>query len=127
MEVIITDTVGFIRDLPGELLQAFKSTLEELDEADLLVHVIDISNPAFPQHIRVVEGLLKDLELDKIPCLKVFNKIDLIGVEEAANLARQYDAVPLSAINPETFDRFLEKAQRMITKKMFEQTDAGWR
>ncbi|MDF1577007.1 MAG: GTPase HflX [Desulfurivibrionaceae bacterium] len=118
MEVIITDTVGFIRDLPAELLQAFKSTLEELDEADLLVHVIDIANPAFPHHIRVVEDLLRELELDKIPCLKVFNKIDLVSGEETGNLARQYDAVPLSALHPETFARFFEKAQRMITKKL---------
>ncbi|MCA1764908.1 MAG: GTPase HflX [Desulfobulbaceae bacterium] len=118
MEVIITDTVGFIRNLPAELLQAFKSTLEELDEADLLVHVIDIANPAFPQHIKVVEVLLKELKLDKIPCLKVFNKIDLIKDAEAKNLARQYDAVPLSALRPETFDLFFEKAQRMIAKKL---------
>ncbi len=118
MEVIITDTVGFIRNLPAELLQAFKSTLEELDEADLLVHVIDIANPAFPQHIKVVEALLKELKLDKIPCLKVFNKIDLINDEEAKNLARQYDALPLSALKPETFDLFFEKAQRMIAKKL---------
>ncbi|MEN8135995.1 MAG: GTPase HflX [Thermodesulfobacteriota bacterium] len=118
MEVIITDTVGFIRNLPAELLQAFKSTLEELNEADVLVHVIDVSNPAFPQHIKVVDDLLNELELDNIPCLKIFNKIDLIGSEESLNLARQYGAVPLSALRPETFKKFFQKVQQMIIKKV---------
>ena len=118
MEVIITDTVGFIRDLPAELLQAFKSTLEELNEADVLIHIIDVSNPAFPRHIKVVEDLLKELELDKIPCLKVFNKIDLIDDGEAEGLARQHGAVVLSALNPETFGVFLEKVQQKILKKI---------
>lgn len=118
MEVVVTDTVGFIRNLPTELLQAFKSTLEELNEADVLVHVIDASNPAFPEQIKVVDGLLKELELDKIPCLKIFNKIDLIDRVEAKNLARQYGAIPLSAVQPETFARFYEKTQQIILKKI---------
>ena len=118
MEVIITDTVGFIRNLPAELLQAFKSTLEELNEADVLVHVVDVSNPAFPLHIKVVDDLLKELELDNIPCLKIFNKIDLIGSQESLNLARQYSAVPLSALKPETFEKFFQKVQQMIIKRI---------
>jgi GTP-binding protein HflX len=118
LEVIVTDTVGFIRDLPTELLQAFKSTLEELNEADVLVHMVDSSNPAFPEHIKVVDDLLKELELDKIPCLKIFNKIDLLDRDEAENLALQYDAVPLSANRPETFDNFFRKVQQMILKKI---------
>lgn len=118
MEVIITDTVGFIRNLPAELLQAFKSTLEELNEADVLVHVIDVSNPAFPQHIKVVEDLLNELGLDKIPCLKIFNKIDLLDSEESGNLARQYGAILLSAIDPGTFGRFFKKVRQMILKKI---------
>jgi GTP-binding protein HflX len=118
LEVIVTDTVGFIRNLPAELLQAFKSTLEELDEADVLVHVVDIGNPAFPEHIRVVEELLNELELAKIPCLKVFNKIDLLDDAEATNLARQYDAVPLSALRPATFAEFFRRVQQMVLKKI---------
>jgi GTP-binding protein HflX len=118
IEVIVTDTVGFIRDLPAELLQAFKSTLEELYEAEVLIHVIDISNPAFPQQMSVVDDLLKELELDKIPCLKVFNKIDLIDSDEARNLAHQYGALPLSAIDPGTFSGFYEKVQHIIMKKI---------
>ena len=77
-EVIITDTVGFIRQLPAELLKAFESTLEELFEADLLLHIIDIANPAWKEQVNVVEELLEKLELDKIPCLRVYNKIDQV-------------------------------------------------
>jgi len=78
MEVIITDTVGFIRNLPAELLKAFESTLEELFEADLLLHVIDISNPLWRKQVGVVEEILRKLELDRIPCVQVYNKVDLV-------------------------------------------------
>ncbi|WPD21434.1 MAG: GTPase HflX [Candidatus Electrothrix scaldis] len=78
-EVIITDTVGFIRQLPAELLKAFESTLEELFEADLLLHVIDISNHAWEDQVKVVKDLLQRLELDRIPCLRVYNKIDKLA------------------------------------------------
>jgi len=118
LEVIITDTVGFIRHLPKELLKAFKSTLEELAEADLLVHVVDVANPAFTEQVQVVEDLLNELELVNIPVLKVFNKIDLLPPEEAANLARQYDGIPISALNSATFVPFLSRAQQMILKKI---------
>ncbi len=77
-EVIITDTVGFIRHLPAELLKAFESTLEELFEADLLLHVIDISNQAWKEQVKVVDELLRKLALDTIPCLRVYNKIDQV-------------------------------------------------
>lgn len=120
MEVIITDTVGFINELPKDLLQAFKATLEELAEADLLVHVIDVSNPAHPAQVQVVESLLRELELDRIPCLKVFNKIDLLG-DDLRELSyrengRELDGVAISALDRETFAPLLERAQQMIRK-----------
>jgi len=118
LEVIITDTVGFIRHLPKELLKAFKSTLEELAEADLLVHVVDVSNPVFREQVQVVEDLLNELELGNIPLLEVFNKIDLLPPEEAANLARQLDGVVISARDSKTFAPFLARAQQMILKKI---------
>jgi GTP-binding protein HflX len=118
LEVIITDTVGFIRHLPAELLKAFKSTLEELHEADLLVHVIDLSNPAFREQMKVVDDLLNELELANIPCLRVFNKADRLEPEEAEELARQYDGVALSALKSETFGPFLDRAQQMVIKKI---------
>ncbi|MFC1845172.1 GTPase HflX [Thermodesulfobacteriota bacterium] len=114
IEVIITDTVGFIRNLPDELLQAFKATFEELYEADMLVHVIDASNPRFPDQIDVVEKQLRELNLDKIPCLRVLNKIDLIAEESAAILCKEYRAVSLSALDAKTFGPFIDAAQKTI-------------
>ena len=116
IEVIITDTVGFIRQLPAELLQAFKATLEELHEADLLVHVIDLANPRFPDQIEVVENLLRELELDTIPILRVFSKIDLVPPEIVPSQCRQYEAVALCAHDSGTFGPFLEKAQALIAR-----------
>lgn len=73
---LLADTVGFIRKLPTDLVDSFKSTLDEVREADLLVHVVDISHPEFEEHIRVVESTLKDLDAADKPSIMVFNKID---------------------------------------------------
>ncbi len=113
MEVIITDTVGFIRNLPSDLLKAFESTLEELYEAALLVHVIDVSNPAHAEQIEVVESLLRDLGLDHIPCLRVFNKIDLVDEEARAGISRM-DGVGICALDPTSLTSFLQQAQAML-------------
>ncbi len=115
-EVIITDTVGFIRDLPAELLQAFKATLEELHEADLLVHVIDVSNPRFVHQVTVVENLLRELELDRIPSLRVLNKVDRVSQEFAAQQCREYRAVAVCALDSKTLDPFLAAAGRLISR-----------
>jgi GTP-binding protein HflX len=114
IEVIITDTVGFIRNLPAELLQAFKATLEELYEADMLVHVIDVSNPRFANQAAVVEKQLRELELDNIPCLKVLNKADLVEQKFAEKQCREYGAVALSALDANTFGPFFDAAQKII-------------
>lgn len=116
IEVIITDTVGFINHLPKDLLQAFKATLEELEEADLLVHVIDISNPSFRHQVEVVEGLLEELGLGRIPCLKVFNKTDLIDIDENRAEVIGREGVGISALDRETFGPFLDKAQQLMKK-----------
>lgn len=120
VEVIITDTVGFIRSLPEELLQAFMATLEELQEADLLVHVIDISNPVFRDHIQVVESILNDLGLNDIPCLKVFNKIDSAENPGQLHTELSREGVVVSAVNRETLEPFLNEAQRLMGKSL------GW-
>ena len=120
VEVIITDTVGFIRNLPEELLKAFKATLEELEEADLLVHVVDISNPSYVQHIEVVDSLLGELGLADIPCLKVYNKIDCVHDPETIRNDLKSDGVVVSAINRETLQPFLDEAQRLMGKSL------GW-
>jgi GTP-binding protein HflX len=72
----LADTVGFIRKLPSDLVESFKSTLDEVREADLLVHVVDISHPDFEEQIRVVEETLKELGCSDKPAILVFNKID---------------------------------------------------
>ncbi len=120
VEVIITDTVGFIRHLPDELLQAFMATLEELQEADLLVHVIDVSNPSFRDHMRVVDSILYELKLNDIQCLKVFNKIDCVAEPEHLNAELCREGVVLSAIDRSTLQPFLEEAQRLMGKSL------GW-
>jgi GTP-binding protein HflX len=111
-EVIITDTVGFIRKLPKSLLGAFKATLEELEDADLLLHVVDLSNPRFEEQIVAVERILLELELDRLPRIRVFNKIDLLPSDEVAALCRRFDAVPVSARDRNTFGPLLEKLHR---------------
>ena len=79
---LLTDTVGFIRKLPHDLVESFKSTLDEVREADILMHVVDISHPNFEDHIRVVEETLKDIKAIDKPIFVVFNKIDAYRYEE---------------------------------------------
>ena len=116
MEVVVTDTVGFIRHLPSELLQAFAATLEELQEADLLVHVIDLSNPGFREQIQVVDELLRELKLAEIPCLKVFNKVDREEVGEQLLAYARQEGVVISALDATTFAPFLERAEQLMGK-----------
>ncbi len=113
-DVIITDTVGFIRDLPKDLFTAFRATLEELEDADLLLHVVDISNPRFEQHIRSVEKILSDLGLSQKPQLLIFNKEDLEDREEVQSICQRHNAVSLSALRPETFHRLLKTLENRL-------------
>jgi len=113
-DVIITDTVGFIRDLPKDLMAAFKATLEELEDADLLLHVVDISNPRFEQQIQSVEKIISDLELENKNVLLVFNKEDLEDREIVEAVCRRYNAVSVSAIKPETFDMLMLEIEKKL-------------
>lgn len=113
-DVIITDTVGFIRDLPKDLFAAFKATLEELEDADLLLHLVDISNPRFEQQIKAVEKILADLGLSEKPVLLVFNKEDLINKQEAETICRSYKAISISAFKPETYNKLLYEIERKL-------------
>ncbi|MBI4400329.1 MAG: GTPase HflX [Nitrospirae bacterium] len=101
-EVIITDTVGFIRDLPKTLVGAFRTTLEELRDADLLLHLVDASSRDIEGQIKAVEAVLSDLELDRIPRLLVFNKCDRLPADEAEALCRRYQVLGISALHPAT-------------------------
>lgn len=113
-EVIITDTVGFIRDLPRDLMAAFRATLEELEDADLLLHIVDASNPRFEQHIESVEKILQELHLSDKHRLIVFNKIDKLDSEEARNLVIRFDAVAISALDPSTFKPLLQAIEEHV-------------
>ncbi|UCH82510.1 MAG: GTPase HflX [Nitrospiraceae bacterium] len=113
-DVIITDTVGFIRDLPRDLFAAFKATLEELEDADLLMHVVDVSNPRYEQHITSVEKILSDLKLSDKPVLLIFNKEDLVDVEDIKPLCERYNALSVSALRQETLYRLLVALENKI-------------
>lgn len=114
-EALITDTVGFIRELPKELFAAFRATLAELQDADILLHVIDVANPAFEEQIKAVEKILADLELAGMPTLRAFNKIDRLADQSTLlALCRRFQAVPVSALAPETFPPLLNKLARLI-------------
>ncbi|MCK4485527.1 MAG: GTPase HflX [Desulfobacterales bacterium] len=114
VEVIITDTVGFIRQLPEELITAFRATLEELEDADLLLHVIDISNPRFADQIKSVERILESLHLDRIPVLRVLNKQDRVDPVTVKKLTRTLDAVAISANDEQTLPPLLDQMELHI-------------
>lgn len=106
---LLTDTVGFIQDLPTTLIAAFRSTLEEVKEADLLLHVVDMSNPDYFQHEKTVNKLLEDLDIKEIPQLTVYNKRDL----------QHPDFVP-TANTPTVFISAFDKVDRQALKKKIE-------
>ncbi|MBI5050863.1 MAG: GTPase HflX [Nitrospirae bacterium] len=113
-DIIITDTVGFIRDLPDDLFSAFRATLEELEDADLLLHIVDISNPRFEMHINSVDKILSDLGLSGKLQLLIFNKEDLADREEVEAVCRRFDAVSISALKPGTFYRLLDAIEERL-------------
>jgi GTP-binding protein HflX len=113
-EVIITDTVGFIKDLPKDLMVAFRATLEELENADLLLHVIDISNPRYKEQIDSVERILAKLELNKISLIRVLNKQDLVDGETASRLTKVLDSVAISAIMASTLTPLIERIEKKL-------------
>jgi len=116
-EAVITDTVGFIRNLPRDLFAAFRATLEELNEADLLLHVIDISNPHFEEHIRAVEKILEELEIATKPTLRVFNKMDRFPDGELLQiLCRRFNAIAVSALDARTFPPLITKLESVISR-----------
>jgi GTP-binding protein HflX len=116
-EVVLTDTVGFIRELPPDLVAAFRATLEELEDADLLVHVVDASDPDHEQHINAVTGILGELELGEKPRIIAFNKCDRLDRAEAERLAAAHNAWPISALRPETFAPLLGAIERELWKE----------
>ena len=121
-EVIINDTVGFIRDLPDALVAAFRATLEEISDSDLLVHVVDVSNPRVLQQIESVEKILLELKLNEIPQMIVLNKSDLVDADSLEALKRQIsldkgrEIVAVSAIRPATLKPLVVKTGEVVGK-----------
>jgi GTPase len=111
LEVIITDTVGFIRQLPKDLLEAFAATLEELNDADLLLHVVDISNPQFVEQMEAVDRILRDLGLHDKEKILVFNKSDLVDPEFVSIQLRRYGGVAVSALSSKTLEFLILEMQ----------------
>lgn len=119
-EMVLADTVGFIRNLPKELREAFRATLEELESADLLIHVADASHPEMEQQLESVETVLADLDLQSIPRLVLLNKWDGVDAEARLGLLASYpEALPISALTGEGLD----KASRHMERLLFDEKD----
>lgn len=114
VEVLITDTVGFIKNLPKDLMIAFRATLEELENADLLLHVIDISNPRCAEQIAAVESILDELSLLAIPQVRALNKMDLVQPAEIDLLAERLGGVPICARKRDTLLPLVDKIAALI-------------
>jgi GTP-binding protein HflX len=102
--VLLTDTVGFIRRLPHHLVAAFRATLEEVTEADLLLHVVDVSNPDYPDQVKAVEDVLASLGAGEKPAILVFNKVDRLNAEEPWLVPAGRPAVAVSALTGQGLD-----------------------
>lgn len=114
---ILTDTVGFIRELPEDLAKAFRATLEELGEADLLLHVVDASNPDFPDQVMSVNEILDDLALDNIPIVTLLNKADRLTEEEKAAIAEAYPYLFVSALDPQSVAEIREYLAQTLSRE----------
>jgi len=123
-EVIINDTVGFIRELPPDLLSAFRATLEEISDSNLIIHLVDVANPRWSQQVDSVERILSELHFQEIPRIVALNKIDLVDspTREAIMRQAQHDGarevVAISAVNGNGLQTLLEKAGAIIARNL---------
>src|SRR5215207_6000159 len=123
-EVIVNDTVGFIRDLPPDLIAAFRATLEEIDDSDLLIHLLDASNPRFEQQLESVERILNDLGHTDIPRLVVFNKADLVAPDDLDAVLRQAsqdgarECFAVSALSAASLRPVIERAGEILARDL---------
>lgn len=113
-EVVITDTVGFINDLPESLMKAFMATLEELNDADLLLHVVDIADDNFAQHIKVVDDVLAELKISDKPKILILNKIDKLERQEYLKRKKGLAGLGISAVNKIGLDKLIKMAAAEI-------------
>ena len=128
-EVIVNDTVGFIRDLPPDLLAAFRATLEEINESDMLIHLVDAANPRWQQQLESVERILGELDFGQIPRLVVFNKADIVDHDSLEAMLRharaggERECIAVSAIDPQSLRPMLEKAGAILARDLTKQRD----
>ena len=113
-EVVITDTVGFIRNLPKSLMEAFAATLEELHDADLLLHIADATSGYLEKQIATVEEILANLDLQRTPTILVLNKTDLLEPDEAHALSKRMGGIAISALYPHSLSKLMEKIDVLI-------------
>lgn len=113
-EIIITDTVGFIRNLPPELMEAFKTTFEEIEPASLLLHVLDASSPEIDEHYKAVRSILTELEYDNKPSFVVLNKCDLCDAGRLEQLVQQFDGITISALDRGTFTALMARMEEQL-------------
>jgi GTP-binding protein HflX len=113
-EVIINDTVGFIRDLPPDLITAFRATLEEMEGSDILIHLVDASSAQIEEHIESVEKILVDLNLSGLPRLLVYNKADLLNHEKLENMKLSSDSIFISALDRDSLLPMVERVSQML-------------
>lgn len=114
--VLVTDTVGFIRDLPEDLAKAFRATLEELSGADLLIHLLDASDPEHQRHLEAVEQILGDLAIDNLPQLVVLNKRDLLPVDQQQALEEE-GRILISALDGNDFSPLLQRVEERLAEQ----------
>jgi GTPase len=124
-EVIVNDTVGFIRDLPPGLLAAFRATLEEISDSDILIHLVDVSNARWPQQLASVERILTELDFAQLPRLTVFNKIDLVDADTMNAAVRQAcedtggrDCLGISANDAGTIHKLIERMGEVLARDL---------
>ncbi|HEY4485124.1 MAG TPA: GTPase HflX, partial [Nitrospiria bacterium] len=124
-EVIVTDTVGFIRQLPKDLMGAFASTLDELRDAHLLLHVVDIGDPRFEDQMTAVIRILEELRLDSIPRQVVFNKEDRVDPKLAKDVCQRFQAVSIAANLPETLPKLMAALEERLFQSAPSQAGSG--
>jgi len=117
-EIILSDTVGFIRDLPEELLNAFMATMEEIEDSSLILHLVDASNPSKQQHIASVEKILDHLDLDGIPKILIMNKVDALDEENKEVAGRQFPARCISALRGNGLEELVDLIRKMISREV---------
>ena len=123
-EVIINDTVGFIRELPPDLLSAFRATLEEISDSNLIIHLVDSANPRWSQQVDSVERILRELHFAEVPRIVALNKADLVGPETMEAIMRQVqqdgaqECIAISAIEPRSLRPLLERAGAILARNL---------